>query len=231
MSKTFFGNDAEEIQNLFTEFRDHYSKERVLEALDDYEWGRGDDDPKKTRSEVAKNFAAWIDKGVPMDEAISNADAVMQWGFKGQKLPASLGKNTKEFCDLILAWHNRSSLSEMKELLVKNLELDGISIALTSKWLCFVDPKQYAIYDSRVSVTLRKLGKGEGKTFPTTGRRKTKSTSDFPNENYRKSEKMALDYFRFLDLVNCIRLEYGLDSAAEVEMALFMIGNESQVWK
>lgn len=231
MSKTFFGNDKQEIQLLCDEFTDKYSKRTLVKAIDSFEWGKDIEDSFNKREEIADKFKSWISKGHPISEAQKHADMVMEWGFNGQKSPKSLSENLEDFCKFISAWNKHNNATEMKELLVDNLNLNNIGIARSSKWLCFVNPKQFCIYDSRVSITLRSFGKGNGKTFPTVGRKKTKRTFDFPNPNLRKPEKMTEDYCKFLDLINAVKYKYKIDSASKIEMGLFMLGDKPAIWR
>ena len=231
MPKTFFGNDINEIKLLRDEFMNCFSRSTLLTAIDSFKWGKNSEDSKKEREEVTHKFKLWLSNGKPIVDAQAHADLVMEWGFNGQKSPKSLSENLAEFCNFISTWEKKDSASDMKNLLARNLQVKGIGIARSSKWLCFINPEELCIYDSRVSVTLRTLGKGKGKTFPTVGRKKTNRTSDFPNPNFRKPEKMAEDYCKFLDLVDAIKLEYQIDSASKIEMGLFMLGDNPNIWR
>lgn len=231
MAKTFFGNDENEIESLCNEFISKYPKSTVLKAVDSFKWGNNTEDSTQVRDEVAKKFKLWILEGCPIAKAQKNADMVMEWGFNGQKSPRSIAENLEDFCDFISAWNKHENSADMQSLLAKNLRLRGIGIARSSKWLCFAAPKKFCIYDSRVSITLRSLGKGNGKTFPTVGRKKTKRIFDFPNPNFRNAEKMVIDYCKFLDLVGAIKSKYQMDSASNIEMGLFMLGDDPSIWR
>ena len=230
MEKFFFGNHESEIQALCVEFSQAFPESHIREAIANFRWGKNPAHSKREREEVAMKFQSWVFRGCPISEAKNNADLVMQWGFKGQKSPESLAENLEDFCELITVWKKQESAADMQELLARHLRLKDIGIAKVSKWICFVDPKRFCIYDSRVSVTLRALGKGEGRTFPTVGRRKTERTKSFPNQNHRTAEQMAVDYCKFLDLIHAIRTHYQMNSASEIEMALFMLGDDPQNW-
>ena len=230
MEKTFFRNDLSTIKNLAEEFKNFYPKDKLLSAIDSFEWGKDKELSKSVRQKVAQKFNLWINKGTPIEEALDNADMVMKWGFGGRKSPESLSKNLQGFCELVSTWSKKKSFEDMKKSMIHNLRLQGISIARTSKWICFVNPAEYCIYDSRVSVCLRKLGEGKGKTFPTVGRRKTERTKNFPNANFRTPEKSAEDYFLFLDVINVIKNDYSISKASDIEMGLFMLGNEPETW-
>lgn len=230
MTRTFFGNEKAEIDSLCDEFLKKYSKRDILDAANRFKWGKkSTKDSKKEREEVSDKFRFWISQGCPLTEAQEYADLVMRWGF-GRNSPPSLSKDLQSFCDLISSWNKHENASDMQDLLAKNLKLFGIGIARSSKWLCFVDPEKFCIYDSRVAITLRELGDGGGRTFPTVGRMRTKRISHFPTPNVRTPENMALDYCKFLDLISAVKFEFGVDSVSEIEMGLFMLGDNPSIW-
>lgn len=233
MDTTFFGSELHRVDELYLEFKQLFPEERLREAIRSYRWNNDDEEASiNARNTVAQEFHDWIEKGCPPNNALDVANMVHKWGFKGQESPSSLSENQEEFCRLISVWRERSSRDDMFDTLVKNLGLKRISIARSSMWLAFVDPKRYCIYNSRVSVTLRTLGDGKGKTFPTVGRRKTARLSTFPNPSPRKPpEQLASDYFLFLDLVNHISEKYQINNASEIEMGLFMLGDIPSVWE
>jgi len=120
----------------------------------------------------------------------------------------------------------------MRESLAKCLKTPNIKIARFSKWICFVDQSSYAIYDSRVSLALRKIKVGEKRFFPTLGSRaKGRPQRDYIGSNTSTAaHKMAGKYMVYLDLLNTILSDTAFSRVAELEMSLFMLGTEDKYW-
>jgi hypothetical protein len=221
-------SDEAEIERLFHQFKKKYSKKTLNDAIKRYLWKK-DTTPKsnKERQDVAKKYQHWISSGISIGSAEDSANLVTMWGFK-RKAPQSIIDNLQHFCDLISAWDDAVDVDKMRDLLVENLKLHEVGIARSSHWLCFINQNRYCIYSSRISYALRGLGEGDGKTFPTV--RGQGDIENCPKPTSRTEKQMAADYIKFLKLMQRVVEEYKLDSVAEVEKGLFMLGKDSSNW-
>ena len=120
----------------------------------------------------------------------------------------------------------------MRESLAKCLKTPNIKIATFSKWICFTDQSNFAIYDSRVSLALRKIKIDKKRFFPTLGSRaKGRPQSDYIGSNASSAaDQMAGKYMVYLDLLHSILSATTLSRVTELEMALFMLGTEDKYW-
>lgn len=113
------------------------------------------------------------------------------------------------------------------------LDLPGVGIATVSKWIALLDQDRNAIYDSRVSVALRNVCINGGRCFPIVPRRPSGNHSPWPSDHVA-TKTMWTFYVDYLAVMRCVGLEAGL-KPSQVEMALFMIGDEScpdpDAWK
>lgn len=103
----------------------------------------------------------------PFDFDYSNR--VHQWGFGGANIPDAV-VNWPNFLvalrSFLKAWHvDRKNVFPFPpnkhctrvQTLIDLLDIPGLGIARVSKWACFIDQANYAIYDSRVAYALRHL--------------------------------------------------------------------------
>jgi hypothetical protein len=155
-------------------------------------------------------------------------EEIYAWGFRGRKPPTStLSDEFKSaFISMLHAWSNPEALKHSKlESLEKILAFKNIGIATASKWICFIDQSNYAIYDSRVSIALSIIKDEKGmRIFPIIGRRSTKFKK-YPAQDPKASNShaMAQSYLFYLETLGFISKETTL-TASQIEMALFMIG-------
>lgn len=223
-------NDAKKLEICLAQFASKYSKATLLTAINNFQWGR---DPKnvslRKRRQISQSYQNWVKSGANMENALHMADTVYRWGFNGKASPKTLAENLSLFIDLNLHWFEGSNHNLMEKTLVEFLSLPNIGIASASKWICFCDETRFAIYDSRVSAALRAI-KADGKVvFPTVGRRAARGRS-YPTAHPRRADQMARDYLFFIEFANIVSREYKIDSPAQVEMGLFMLGDKEENW-
>jgi hypothetical protein len=115
--------------------------------------------------------------------------------------------------------------------LIRLLSHKNIGIATASKWVCFIDQNKYAIFDSRVSIALRALtaeaNRNEYKrAFPIIPRRAMGGhiawTADWI---VSRPERIARAYMDYLDVLKGVTGKQNVLNPAQVEMALFMLGD------
>lgn len=97
------------------------------------------------------------------------SNRVHQWGFGGASIPDAVVNwpNFRVALDSFLdAWSAMSGNTfpfppnpncVRVQTLIDLLNIPGLGIARVSKWACFIDQANYAIYDSRVAYALRNL--------------------------------------------------------------------------
>ena len=223
-------NDSTKLEICLTQFASKYPKATLLEAIDNFQWGRDAKNVSlKKRLQISQSYKNWVKSGADMENALHMAGTVYRWGFNGKDAPPSLAANLFLFRDLNLHWFEGSNHNLMEKTLAEFLSLHKIGIASASKWICFCDETRFAIYDSRVSAALRPI-KVEGKVvFPTVGRRAVKGRS-YPTAHPRSADQMARDYLFFINFVNMVASEYKIGSPARVEMGLFMLGDIEENW-
>jgi hypothetical protein len=120
--------------------------------------------------------------------------------------------------------------TERVSMLTQALSYPGVKIAKVSKWICFIDQRRYAIYDSRVSVALRGVmidtaGGQSHRAFPLIGRRAALHRVPFRQDSLSATPlRMARAFLDYIDVLQLVSAQTGM-FAAEIEMALFMAGN------
>jgi len=140
---------------------------------------------------------------------------------------------------LLSAWRVPGLTADQREAKVSTLadllSIKHVGIALASKWLCFVNQQTYAIYDSRVSLAMRDLAIDGNRVFPIVARRSLKEKPAWRADSVaRHPKRMAESYWSYLRVINRAKDLIGPHKGeqrglypAEVEMALFMLGD---VW-
>ena len=213
---------------------------KVIElAYHNFHWGnvKSTEDAVNARNLVADKFSQWVDDGCNDETAPQAIDLVHKWGFGGQglnKRQAILyeAQHLTNFVKMAKEWHKAEQPAEMLKCLEICLQTPYVKIARFSKWICFIDPTKYAIYDSRVSLALRKIQLNNKRVFPTLGAK----SKDRPNADYVGSTpsaaaiRMSETYMIYLDLLNSILPDTKLSEVADIEMALFMLGVEKKYW-
>lgn len=228
MTSTFYNNDRIEIESIATQFMEKFPRKEILKAASRYKWQKDThEETLEKRRKIASKYQTWVNsKTISIKGAKESANLVTQWGFK-RRLPASIEDNLEDFRNMISIWRDGNDFDKMHDTLVSNLNLKGVGIARSSKWLCFINQNRYCIYDSRVSATLRSLGKGDGKTFPTCPRQT--GNVNFPKSVRPSNSKIALAYFKYLDLAHYIADQYDI-TVTEIEIGLFMLGDCESNW-
>ena len=211
----------------------------IEQAYENFSWGNASTPQQAvaTRSEVATNFSSWVTAGCPREIAIQKIDEVHKWGFNGQ------GLNKRQvilhdepylsnFISLIQVWKQCNDTSKMQDTLATCLQTPYVKIARFSKWICFIDQKKFAIYDSRVSLALRQIKLDKSRVFPTLGAKSTgRPNADFISANkIVATERIAATYILYNKMLRAVLPHYNLESVAELEMALFMLGTVKSYW-
>jgi hypothetical protein len=160
------------------------------------------------------------------------AAEVHQWGFGQPILPAVIGnpKFLPALLEALVAFDGATPpYTSMREsALVELLSIPDLGIARASKWVCFIDQSRFGIFDSRVSIALRDVHLADQRAFPIMGRRPVVGQQSFSSDTHVLADprRTARAYLDYLAVLSSVAREVRLD-AAEVEMALFMIGD---VW-
>ncbi|MET3622545.1 hypothetical protein [Burkholderia ambifaria] len=175
------------------------------------------------------------------------ANEIHLWGF-GSKLPGSIDrKDWHERLRIALElWCDDNSTRTSLTAAFASLHDTGVKIARVSKWLCFLDQRRFAIYDSRVSVALRDCCDDQGRrAFPIVPRRAPKGANQWPGATIMSPERSAdvyVDYIAVTRLtarmlndrkIGQLGASWRQDNPesgwwpVHVEMALFMAGD---VW-
>jgi hypothetical protein len=164
---------------------------------------------------------------------VDPANAIHCWGF-GKPIPNRLHTQPGFFDalqDTLIAFLGRcpGHVASREQSLTNLLRFKGLGIAVASKWVCFVDPNRNGIYDSRVSIALRNLQIDGRRAFPIVGRRPPKGKKAFQSDTQIISNpaRTARAYLDYLEVLALVASATGTLCPAEVEMALFMLGN---VW-
>lgn len=201
-----------------------YPPDRIRNELSNFYWN-GDDFKEgwEKRRALEKNLRVAIDDLSESGIAASITE-IYRWGFERNAPNVDGDDWRKDAGAMIRAFSNSdSAVSQQKDALNKLLGHKGIKIATASKWVCFCDQTKYAIYDSRVSIALRDIvGTNGRRFFPTVGRRQIKG-SKYPYGSTLKPSQLVEKYFLYLDTLRIISKRIDL-RVAEIEMALFMIG-------
>lgn len=205
-----------------------YSQDQIRDALENFLWKGADRQQGwAQRMDLSKGLGAALDD--PDHEGLLRAlKAIHTWGLPG-KFPESVTLKIGIVRELL---KNIRAGGPTVEALVGLLAIEGVGIATISKWICFLDQSRYAIYDSRVSVALRMVrDENKHRCFPVMPRRPSRVRTPWPEDRVIAAS-MASYYLRYLDCVRAAAEQMPLTAAeqkaltpAEVEMALFMIGN------
>jgi hypothetical protein len=181
------------------------------------------------------NLEAQLSQAVRAHSAtavVAAAEAVHKWGF-GSSIPKevkSIATFGRTLLSALVAFDGATPpYCAMREsALAALLDIDGIGIATASKWICFVDQSRFGIFDSRVSIALRDIPVAHARAFPIVPRQALQGKVQFGSDTQINSNplRMARAYLDYLAVLSTIARRVRLD-AAEVEMALFMIGD---VW-
>ncbi|WP_374701974.1 hypothetical protein [Ideonella sp. B508-1] len=165
-------------------------------------------------------------------QLLDAANDIHDWGF-GQPVPnLVLGASNflPALLEVLAAFDGTTpAYTSMQEsTLVALLSIPGLGIATVSKWICFMDQSRYGIFDSRVSIALRDVQLQDVRAFPVMGRRPLVGKQAFSSDTQilSSSTRTARAYLDYLAVLSSVARAVRLD-AAEVEMALFMLGD---VW-
>jgi hypothetical protein len=201
-----------------------YPPERLKNELRNFEWNDANfEEGWAKRQGLEQSLRAAVEVGSESGIGASISE-IYRWGFK-RNAPNVDGDDWRKTAEALVREFTKSEPDILKQKAALNMLLNhkGIKIATASKWICFCDQTKYAIYDSRVSIALRDIVGTNGKRlFPTIGRRQTKA-SQYPNADAVTPAGMVERYFFYLDTLNIVSQRTHL-KAAEIEMALFMIG-------
>ena len=243
---------AVELFNLFKKHEKFYSKEKVEEYRKNFEWQKKNvKESLKIRDNKADEFQNWIKKLTnqskpDLKEAENMFNHVLEWGFgtknffNGKKYINKKKKKVgelKDFCKFINDWNKgdrkekRKNSEEKRKSHLNILNISGVGIARSSKWICFIDQENYAIYDSRVSLALSKIiNEKKKKPFFQVLKRRDLKTKKYPKGSSRSKILTVDDYFIFLEFINKVAREYGIEPY-KVEMSLFMMGDNEEYYK
>lgn len=221
------------------QFEQLFPAETIVHAYHNFNWGNAKStvDAINARHLVADEFSRWVQDGCNLDAAPHAIDHVHKWGFGGQGLNKRQAilledKYLTSFIDMTKEWGRAEQPIEMRRCLEKCLQTPYVKIARFSKWICFVDPIKYAIYDSRVSLALRKIKLSNKRVFPTLGSKsQNRPNADFIGSTSQvAASRMSESYMIYLDLLNSILPDTNLSGVADIEMALFMLGTNKEYW-
>lgn len=186
---------------------------------------------------MANKFYSWGANDFSIENATEFIDLVHKWGFRGRSLDKRQAvlyepEYLINFIEMLRIWNISKNPVLMRESLSKCLKTPNVKIARFSKWICFIDQSRYAIYDSRVSLALRRIKLGEKRFFPTLGSRpKGRPLNDYiASDTSRAAYIMAGKYMVYLDFLHSILSATAFSRVAELEMALFMLGAEDKYW-
>jgi len=233
-------NSAQVIE-LANQFELIISKEELVEAIKSFSWGGISGVASlEERDKAAVSFQNWAKAGFPDDRFDTEIQKVHIWGFR-QPLSKSTSHILSEphrsvISECMKTWYANSDISERRKSLIEALKIKSIGIARLSKWVCFLDQEAYAIYDSRVSLALRRLRFDGQRAFPTIGRRSSAKTK-YPYQSYlgkdsfQVAENITSAYLNFLALLDALKLRYHISSSSEIEKGLFMLGQDPRYWE
>ena len=231
---------SEVLFNKFKNQKQYYSKKKIKEYYTKFKWQKKNaEESIKIRNKAAKKFQDWANsltnQANPNPKAEEMFNHVLEWGFGNKdffnsKIYINSNQNKKDnlkkFCKFIYIWTNEGKREDKKESHLSILNITGVGIARSSKWICFIDQEKYAIYDSRVSLALSKIKNAEGDKpfFQVLQRRNLKDTK-YPKGNSRTESLTVDDYFIFLKFINKVADDYEIPPY-KVEMSLFMMGDD-----
>lgn len=247
---------ADELFKIFKNKEEYYHKSVVLDYYKNFKWNKEDvEESIRIRNQAAEEFQKWAKNLINLstfDEHLDYAEKmfnhVLEWGFgtkdffNNKKYTNSKNKYLKEddltkFCKFIQGWTQEiteCSRNNLRKSHLDILDITGIGIARSSKWICFIDQKRYAIYDSRVSLALSRImyedKNKKFKPFFQVLKRRDLKNKKYPKGETRSKNRTVEDYFIFLKFINKIAKEYGM-KPFEVEMSLFMMGDKEKYYK
>ena len=183
-----------------------------------FEWnGDPSDAAWAKRADLSGQLQTAVRSG-DLDKLLVALQAIHDWGFpKKKRFPAAIQEQGPAILDALRAQQHSPREGDVASL----LGIYGVGIATASKWVCFLDQTRYAIFDSRVSVALREVCVDSKRCFPVLPR---DSKNAWPND-YVSKRKMARFYVLYLEALAALSPSTGF-KPAEIEMALFMIGDE-----
>ena len=239
----FFSKDLglsdDDFKSIRLQFEQIFPVNTIENAYNNFHWGnvKSTEDAVNARNLVADKFSQWVNGGCNYVTAPEAIDLVHKWGFGGQGLDKRQitlyeKKYLENFVKMAKEWRKAEHPDEMRKCLEICLQTPYVKIARFSKWICFIDPNRYGIYDSRVSLALRKIKLNNKRIFPTLGAK----SQDRPNADFIGSTsavaalRMSETYMIYLDLLNAILPNTNLANVADIEMALFMLGMEKKYW-
>jgi len=159
--------------------------------------------------------------------ALPELQAIHRWGFNGASCPAMNDPEILASLQACLHTFRAGTRAQQEASLTDFLAQQrtanaGIGLARVSKWICFVDQARFAILDSRVSRGLYPVSVAPGhRAFPVLAGRAAGAAD--PIANWRP-DRLARTYLNYLDVMQQVaELQDGMQPA-QVEMALFMIG-------
>jgi hypothetical protein len=210
-----------------------YSTEQLRSLYNTFRWQKIVLPAAETkRNDLSVSLVSALKSGHRADLE-SAANDIHVWGF-GRSIPDSV-RNSLSFWSNLGAALNAFSekhddeIYQCVEPLAKLLTHERVGIATASKWVCFVDQKRFAIFDSRVSIALRNVTIDGHRAFPVVGRRPSGgrlawATTPLLNASPIRTARAYIDYLKVVgNLSNII----GHLTPAQIEMALFMAGD---VW-
>lgn len=159
--------------------------------------------------------------------ALEELQSIHRWGFNeasctalnDPELLASLQACLRSF-QIGLRPQQEASLSAFLRL--QRTAKAQIGLARVSKWICFVNQARFAILDSRVSRGLYPIRVATNhRAFPVLAGRGSGASNQMVHWEPDRMARMYLDYIDVIQEV--ARLQEGMQPA-QVEMALFMIG-------
>lgn len=222
--------------SILNQFKSIFSGQVLKDAFEEFEWGNQTaQEARDERDRFADKFSAWVKAGCQDSGAEDEIQAVHEWGF-GKKLDERQRglfdpPNFQAFCAMLKTWAAGSPKEARRAALEECLLIPHFGIARHSKWLCFIDQQNFAIYDSRVSLALRKIEIDGKRAFPTVGGRQANTpTPTALGKAPVAAERMSNAYMMYLDLLNAVKKDWGFDRVADIEMALFMLGRNEAYW-
>jgi len=237
-SKNILFNDRE-FASLCEQFSEKFPKDIIETAHQNFSWGgaKSFTEALEQRQSVANIFSTWVGGGCCEQGAIEAIEIVHKWGFGGQGLNRNQvilfePKHLTNFIEMIKAWHAANDPVKMRETLSICLRTPYVKIARFSKWICFIDQSKYAIYDSRVYLAMRQIQLEGKRVFPTLGAKsKGRPTADFiSTDSIKVAEHVSQIYMVYLDLLHNLLPQTSLNSVADIEMGLFMLGVDEKYW-
>ena len=221
------------------QFEQLFPAKIIENAYANFHWGavKSTEEAIYQRDLVADGFSQWVHDGCNFDTAPQAIDLVHKWGFGGRGLDKRQvilydKQHLTNFIKMVMEWKIAEQPTKMSKCLEACLQTPHIKIARFSKWICFIDQTKYAIYDSRVSLALRKIELNNQRVFPTLGAKSQgRPNADFVGATSSAAAvRMSEAYMIYLDLLNSILPDINLSKVADIEMALFMLGMDKSYW-